>query len=78
MTNLSSLCAILQMQLSDAFAELACHSSSMANSLLQQFPGYVDAKYDLGHVFWHSDAGLMIQALRDLPAAIYEQIESMD
>lgn len=75
MTSLSAVIAILQAQLAEAFAELACGSSALANDLLQRFPGYRKAKENLADAFWQGDASRMLEAIRSAPAPIYEESE---
>ena len=75
MTSLSAVIAILQAQLAEAFAELACGSSALANDLLQRFPGYRNAKENLADVFWQGDASRMLVAIRSAPEPIYEESE---
>lgn len=75
MTSLSAVIAILQAQLAEAFAELACRSATLANDLLQRFPGYRQAKENLADTFWQGDASRMLKAIESAPAPIYEEIE---
>ncbi|MBD8089191.1 hypothetical protein IFT48_04290 [Pseudomonas fluorescens] len=73
MTSLSAVIAILQAQLADAFAELACRSASLANALLERFPGYRQAKENLSDSFWQGEASRMLMAISSAPMPIYEE-----
>jgi len=75
MTSLSAVIAILQAQLAEAFAELACNSASLANDLLQRFPRYRQAKENLADTFWQGDASRMLKAIESAPPPINEEIE---
>lgn len=75
MTSFSTLSAILRAQLSDAFAEVACGSSRLANDLLERFPAYGSAKSDLASGFWHRDAERMLAEVQMAAQSIYEEVE---